>query len=75
VNAKTARGPFLLVGIDAEGETRESTHASLEHAVAIGRECSKPNEHGPAWQSWEVWGNHPESGEWMQLCNSRDCNL
>jgi hypothetical protein len=63
-------GPFLLVGTDAEGERRESTHASIEQAVAIGRECSKNNSSGPAWQRWEVWGNHPQTGEWVPLACS-----
>ncbi len=63
----TARSGFLLVGLDADGETRESTHASLEQATAIGRECSRHDRNGPAWRSWEVWGNHPETGEWQPL--------
>lgn len=63
-------GPFLLIGIDAEGETRESNHATLAQAVEIGRACSVTDENGPAWQSWEVWGNHPNTEEWMALATS-----
>ena len=65
-------GPFLLVGIDADGETRESNHATLAEAVELGRACSAPAEIGPPWQSWEVWGNHPDSEEWMPLVTSTD---
>ncbi len=61
---------FLLSGIDAEGDARESNQASLDQAVAMGLACSAEDEIGPPWQSWEVWGNHPETGEWMLLVSS-----
>ena len=60
-------GVFLLIGIDADGEKRESTHGSLEEASAVGRQCSKQNGDGRAWKTWEVWGNHPQTGEWLPL--------
>jgi hypothetical protein len=65
-------GPFVLIGIDAEGDTRESHHASLEEAVALGRACSAPDENGPPWQSWEVWGNHPDTEAWVALATSAE---
>jgi hypothetical protein len=66
---------FLLIGIDAEGDTRESNQASLDRATAIGRACSAEDEAEPPWQGWEVWGNHPETGEWMQVASSDDYKL
>jgi hypothetical protein len=65
-------GPFVLIGIDAEGEVRECNHTSLERAIAVARESSVSDENGPAWQCWEVWGNHPETDEWMPLASSAD---
>jgi hypothetical protein len=62
-------GPFLLIGVDAEGEIRESNHSTLDGAIAVGRECSAQDEAGPPWQSWHVWGNHPESEEWTILAS------
>lgn len=70
MNATTTRAAFLLVGTDAEGETRESTHSSLEQAITVGRECSKQDGTGLAWRSWDVWGNHPKTGEWSPLACS-----
>ena len=67
MNPTMIPGAFVLVGTDAEGETRESTHASLEQAAAVGRQCSKHDGNGPAWRHWEVWGNHPKTGEWSPL--------
>lgn len=63
-------GPFLLVGIDAEGESRESNHSTLDEAVMIARKCNVTDKNGPAWQSWAVWGNHPDTEEWMPLATS-----
>ena len=67
MNITPTRGAFLLIGIDADGDRRESTHASLEQATAVGRQCSKHDGNGPAWQQWEIWGNHPKTGEWSPL--------
>jgi len=68
-------GPFLLIGFDAEGEPRESNHATLAEAAKIGRQCRVTDENGPAWQSWEVWGNHPVTEEWMPLAASAETQI
>ena len=61
--------PYMLIGIDAEGDRREQGYPTLEKAVADGRAFSVTDEDGPAWQSWEVWGNHPVTEEWMPLAS------
>jgi len=61
---------YLLIGVGADGDTRESHQCSLDEAIAIGLACSAEDESGPPWKCWEVWGNHPETGEWTPLVQS-----
>jgi hypothetical protein len=63
----TRDAPFLLVGVDAEGEPYESHFSRLRLAVAVAETCSVPNEDGLSWRSWEVWGNCPQTEEWKVL--------
>lgn len=67
MNPTTIQGAFVLVGTDAEGERRESTHPTLEQATTVGRQYCQHDGSGPAWRHWEVWGNHPKTGEWSPL--------
>jgi len=53
----------LLVGIDEDGERRESWEATVESASLCGRRLLRASKAGPAWRSFEVWAND-ESGAW-----------
>jgi hypothetical protein len=51
--------PFLLVGIDFEGDSREIQFNELSAAIAAGQNFLKADASGPPWRSFEVWGNNP----------------
>lgn len=63
---KFINSPFLLVGEDFEGESRDIGFATLEAARLVAAECMTDNN-GPAWRSFAIWGNHPVTENWEAL--------
>lgn len=59
--------PFLLVGEDFEGDSREIGFHSLRSAIEAAITLSITNESGPGWKSWAIWGNDPQTEEWRSL--------
>jgi len=62
--------PFYLLGIDFEGDSREYAAGTFEQALDVALACSDAESPGPAWLSWEIWGNHPETEDWIPLAVS-----
>lgn len=60
------QAPFLLAGVDFEGESREMWCLNLEQARSVAGQCMAPGD-GPPWQGWEIWGNHPVTANWECL--------
>ncbi len=59
--------PFVLCGIDCDGESREITCSTLQQARAIAAQCMRQDADGPPWQSFAIWGNHPQTENWEAL--------
>ena len=66
--------PFVLVGVDCDGETREFGYSTIEKARETAANCSRTDASGPAWQSWAIWGNDPITEEWKVLEASKPCD-
>lgn len=61
------KAPFLLVGEDCDGDSREFWYQSIEQARKTAVDCTRTDASGPAWRSWEIWGNDPITEEWRAL--------
>lgn len=59
--------PFLLAGVDSDGDTRELWIGSIEQARTMAGQVMFPDANGPAWTSCEIWGNHPITENWECL--------
>lgn len=58
----------FLLGIDFEGEPRESRHTTLAEAISIAYQCSVKDANGPPWIRWEIWGNVlSENSDWKAV--------
>jgi len=66
VKAYFHQAPFLLAGVDFEGDSREFWCLNIEQARSIAGQCMGPGD-GPPWQGWEIWGNHPQTEKWECL--------
>jgi hypothetical protein len=61
---------FMLVGTDCDGDTREMSFDSIERARIVANLSGWRAGDGLPWQSWEIWGNDPDTGEWKAMDSS-----
>jgi len=65
--------PALLVGIDFEGDTRETWVSSVAEAVKHGIRACAPSDDPkyPPWRSFSVWANEGKNDQWICVKNER----
>lgn len=64
---KFINSPFLLVGEDFEGISREIGARTMEQAREIAAHAMTTDNDGPGWRGFEIWGNHPVTKNWEVL--------